>query len=254
VPAKATRRRLPKRTAEQTRDLMLRAAVALIRDRALDAGDAAMSAALAHVRLTQVADRATDLIRSETGDLEALAITTGAIYQVWPSQADFQADLLIHIAEHQSRLVPGLPESLLSFEHASADSVPLEETLRRTMTEVFRHMCDDPLFRVELSFLIGAGNPRVREALAHRHAAFAPVADQAWQGLMDAYGLRPRPPFRVRDLTTAAATYLTGALAMSVADPESMADPAGEAGWNLTHRAILAIFRQFTEPDPAAGG
>src|SRR5215475_6143478 len=53
--AQRTRRRLPKRTREQTRALMLRAATELVCARLQDTGDEALSAALAHVQLTEVA-------------------------------------------------------------------------------------------------------------------------------------------------------------------------------------------------------
>ena len=50
---------MPRRTPEENRDLMLRAAVDLIRERAQASGDEVLAAALAHLRLTQVAQRAT---------------------------------------------------------------------------------------------------------------------------------------------------------------------------------------------------
>src|SRR4051812_1288777 len=100
---------MPRRTPAETRELMLQAAVELLRERAEASGDKVLAAALAHVRLSQVAERATDIVREQTGDEKAKAITTGALYQQWPTQADFQVDLLFHIAELQSTLVPGLP-------------------------------------------------------------------------------------------------------------------------------------------------
>ncbi|HEY6794415.1 MAG TPA: hypothetical protein VI248_07005 [Kineosporiaceae bacterium] len=248
MTTKVARRRMPKRTGAETRQLMLRAAVDMLRERVQESGDEIVASALAHVRLTQVAQRATALVRAETGDVHTTAITTGAIYQLWPSQADFQADLLFHIADLQSQLVPGLLESIRRFAEAAAQGVPLEEVFARTMDEVLRHYRQDPLFRVEHSFLISAGDPRVRVAITHRQSAFAATADQAWTGLMDAYGLRMRAPYRVRDLTNAMAAQIGGASVISIADPQLLADPAGEQGWSLTARALLAIFQAFTEP------
>jgi hypothetical protein len=250
VTAAAPRRRLPKRTQQQTRDLMLRAAVDLIVERADATGDDVVAGALAHLRLTQVAERATQLVRAETGDDGALSITTGAIYQLWPSQPDFQADLLLHIAERESVLVPGLAESIRTFQEGAASGLPLEEVLSRTMERVFVHYLQDSLFRVQLSFLVSAKDPRVAAALAHRQRAFYVDADQAWQSLMQAYGLRPRHPYTVRHLAVAAAAQITGAVAIWYSGPESLRDPAGEEGWSLLSRMILGTFRQFTEPDP----
>ena len=140
--------RMPRRTPEETRDLMLRAAVDLIRERAWASGDEVLAAGLAHLRLTQVAERATAIMREQTGDAGATAITTGAIYQQWPSQAEFQIDLLFHIAELQATLVPGLTESVAQFRLAESEDLPLETLLMRLMEEVHRHYREDPLFRV----------------------------------------------------------------------------------------------------------
>ncbi len=227
---------------------MLRAATDLIRERALSSGDDVVASALAHVRLTQVAERATQIVRSETGDQKAKAITTGALYQQWPTQADFQIDLLFHVADLQSALVPGLPESLKRFRDASTSGMPLEKVLMATMEEVHRHYRDDPMYRVELSFLIGAIDPRVRAALTHRQEAFYVSVDEAYRGLLHAYHRRMRPPFTVRDLSRVISSQIAGSVVTWYADPALLDDPLGEANASLMSRSILALFERFTEP------
>lgn len=88
MTASTRARRLPKRSVGQTGLLMLRAATKLAAAYTDEASDSAVSAALAHIRLTDLAAKATELVRKETGETDSLPITTGAIYQVWPSQAD----------------------------------------------------------------------------------------------------------------------------------------------------------------------
>jgi hypothetical protein len=246
------RERMPRRTPAETRELMLRAAVDLLRERAQASGDEVLSSALAHVRLSQVAERATAIVREQTGDQKAKAITTGAIYQQWPTQADFQVDLLFHLADVQSALVPGLAESILRFKQAHANAVPLETVLTETMEEVHRHHREDPLYRVELSLLIAAGDPRLRAAFAHRTTAFSATADQAWQALLDAYGLRMRQPFTIRHLGLAVAAQINGSVVIWYHDPAILDDPLNEDGWSLVSRSILAIFERFTEPASCA--
>lgn len=245
-------RRMPRRTPAETRDLMLRAAVDLLRERAQASGDEVLAAALAHLRLTQVADRATAIVRDETGDQDALAITTGAIYQQWTSQADFQVDLLFHIAELQARLVPGLAESMARFRRAQAEELPLETLLIRLMEEVQRHYREDPLFRVELGFLIGAGDERLRAAIAHRQDAFYVDADRAWQALLDSYGRSMRAPFTIRDLTRAMAAQIIGSVVIWFADPDILRDPLGEEDASLASRVMVAILDRLTVAVTAA--
>ncbi|WP_322748171.1 MULTISPECIES: hypothetical protein [unclassified Frankia] len=244
---------MPRRTPAETRDLMLHAAVDLIRERAEATGDEALSAALAHVRLTQVADRATAIVREQTGDQSAKAITTGALYQQWPTQGDFQIDLLFHIAHLQATLVPGLPESILRFKEAQAGALPLETVFFRTMEEVHRHYREDPLYRVELSLLFGACDPRLRAALAQRQSEFYEAADQAWQALLDSYDLRIRPPYTVRDLSRVMAAQVAGSVVIWFGDPDILKDPEGEEGRSLMSRSMLAIFERLTEPAATRG-
>ncbi|GAB3256182.1 hypothetical protein GCM10027448_24770 [Nocardioides dilutus] len=227
---------------------MLRAAVELIRERAQACGDEVLAAALAHLRLTQVAQRATAIVREQTRDDEARAITTGAIYQQWPSQADFQIDLLFHIADLQATLVPGLAESVAHFRAAESEDLPLETVLMRLMEDVHRHYREDPLFRVELSFLLGTGDARLRAAIAHRQTTFYETADRAWQALLDTYGLRMRQPFAIRDLTRAMAAQVVGSVVVWFADPEILHDPLGEEDASLMSRVMVAIFDRLTEP------
>ena len=245
--ARRTGTRMPRRTPDETRDLMLRAAVDLIRERAWASGDEVLAAALAHLRLTQVAERATAIVREQTGDAGATAITTGAIYQQWPSQAEFQIDLLFHIADVQAALVPGLAESVAQFRLAESEDLPLETLLMRLMEEVHRHYREDPLFRVELSFLLGAGDDRLRAAIAHRQAAFYEEADQAWQALLDTYGRRMRQQFAIRDLTRAIAAQVVGSVVVWFADPDILRDPLGEEEASLMSRVMVAIFERLTE-------
>lgn len=236
-----------RRTVTETRELLLRAAVDVLRERAEQAGDPVVAAALAHVRFTQVAERATALVRSASGDPRPASVTTGAIYNLWPNHEDFQVDLLLHIADLQAQLVPGLDEAAPRFREAAARSVPVQEVLRELVEEVYRHYWNDPIFRVELGFLIGARDPRVQQALTRRFEAFAAAADRVWQALLDAYRLRLREPFGIRDLTTAMASVLVGATVLAFADPRALADPARDPGWSLTSRTAAAVFERFVQ-------
>lgn len=214
-----------------------------------------MAAALAHVRLTQVVDRATELVRQESGDGGAPALTTGAVYNLWPTQAEFQADLLLHIADIQSTLSVDVERGRALYQSSAAAGVPLDEVLRVLVDRVLRVHRADALYAVELGFGASAADPRVQRALRTRDEAFLARVEPTWQSLLDAYQLRPRPPYTVHHLAVAAAMQVRGSVSLWYATPEIDADPAGEDGWGLTARTISAIFHAMTMPagDPAEG-
>jgi hypothetical protein len=252
-PARALHRRLPKRSKEETRELMLRAASDLLRRTANAEGDAVVAAALAHVRLTDIADRATELVRAELAGSDpqraaAARVSTGAIYQLWPRQADFQADLLFYIAEHQAELNPPAEKVLEQCRAEAEDGVPFVHAVVTVVQDSFAYYRDDPLFRVELSFLMAASDPRVAAALAHRHRRLADGADQLWSHLLDIYGRRMRHPYQVADLTTAVAAQISGSVVLWWAEPTRLADPHGDPRLTLACRATALLLEAMTEP------
>jgi hypothetical protein len=135
----------------------------------------------------------------------------------------------------------------MRFEMASAAEMPVEAVLCQTMEEVHRHYREDPMYRVEMSMLLGACDPRLRAAFAHRMASFYVTADQAWQGLLDAYALRIRPPFTIRHLSRAVAAQIAGPVVIWFQDPEILDDPLDEPGRSLMSRTVLAVFERLTE-------
>ena len=74
------------------------------------------------------------------------------------------------------------------------------------------------------------------------------MADQAWQALLDTYGLRMRQRFAVRDLTRAMAAQVVGSVVVWFADPDILRDPRGEQEASLMSRVMVAIFDRLTEP------
>jgi hypothetical protein len=249
----AQRRRLPRRTMEETRALMLAAATEVVCAAATDSGEEAAAAALAHVRVKQVVQAATRLERERSGRQDIPPITIGSAYQIWSTQAEFQADLLVHLAEEFAVLVPGVPESLDRFHQAVAQGVPVTEMVRQVLGENHEYTRSQPLFRVILTFYASAANPRVRQALERLDEAFTAAANTAWQGMLDAYRLRMRPPYRIQHLTASIAALLNGFHIHSIVRPDGLRDPAGEAGWSLVTRTAVALFEQLTEPAPDAG-
>jgi hypothetical protein len=250
VPAE--RRRLPRRSLEETRALMLEAATKIVCAGTADTSEAAVSAALAHVRVKQVTEEATRIIRARLGEESAPAVTTGSIYQIWPAQADFQAELLFHLTSRQAQLVPSLSDSVRRFDKAVADGITWQDALNDVLGDNHENHRVDPIYRVMLGFYASAANPRVREALGHYGESFTQVACQAYQALLDAYNLRMRPPYQVEDLATTIASLLDGFHMRWIAGYGNLQDPFGDQDWTLATRAAVTLFDQFTTAAPEA--
>jgi hypothetical protein len=236
---------------EETRALLLAAATEVVCAAAADNSDEAAAAALAHVRVKQVVEAATQLERERSGRRDIPPITIGSAYQIWSTQSEFQADLLVHLAAKFAALVPGVPESLERFQQAAEQGVPVTEMVRQVLSENHEYTRSQPLFRVILTFYASAANPRVRQALEHLDERFTAAADTAWQGLLDAYRLRMRRPYEIRHLTVSIAALLNGFHIHSIVRPDGLRDPAGQPGWSLMTRAAVALFEQLTEESEA---
>ncbi len=248
--AQATRRRMPKRSREQTRALMLRAATELVCEGVSDPGDPGVSAVLAYVQLTEVAARATAIVRAELADAlgaEITPITTGAIYQVWPNQSDFQADLLFHLAELDAASGPGIGEVEQIVREAVAAATPLPEVIAAMIEQSFRHTRDSAVFYATLSLYPRCGNARVREALGHGDERFADAIRPVWQMLLDGYRLRMRAPYTVEELAVSVGAILEGCALQWRRKPEWTADPLGDPDVSLPTRLAQMVFAQMTE-------
>lgn len=250
--AQPTRRRLPKRSRDETRALMLRAATELVCAGLEDTSEEAISAALAHVQLTEVAARATKIVRSEvradTWDHEVAAITTGAIYQVWPTQAEFQADLLFHIAELDATFQPIINEVRQIAAAGIAAGSPANKTLAAMIGRSFEHTRSSSVFYASLSFYLHSGNYRVRQVLKHGNSSFVSAIRPVWQMLLDGYKLRMRDPYTVDDLATVVGVLIEGFALQWVRDADTTGDPLGQDETPLPCRVAQMLFDQMTEP------
>jgi hypothetical protein len=158
---------------------MLRAATELVCEGISDSSDAAVAAALAHVQLTEVAARATRIVAAELaagavpgggsvpdGDAgparDVAPITTGAIYQVWPTQAEFQADLLFYIGELDAAYEPAIAAVAEIVAAGVAAGQPAELTLAQLVGWSYERTRESPAFYVSLGFFLSSGNARVR--------------------------------------------------------------------------------------------
>jgi hypothetical protein len=177
---------------------------------------------------------------------DAATITTGAIYQVWPTQADFQVDLLFHIAELNATSDSVIDELPPMIATAAAEGRPVEEALRATITRSFEYTRQSALFYTTLCFYKHSANARVKQAMQRSTDAFIDAVRPVYQQLLDTYDLQVRSPYSVDNLAVTIGALIEGLSLEWATNPSLTQDPLGQDGWSLTTRAAQMIFSQMT--------
>ena len=206
-------------------------------------GDGAPAAnPLADIRITDALEEANRVLIE--ADPDGRAMTTGAAYNIWPAQADFQADLMVKVLDEAA--VPGIERVRATTLQGLADQLPWRSVLGATIEVDFRES-----FAVPSVFLmIGL-------------AAFAPPADVAVveQGANERYlaetgellgaiirysGRRLRTGRTVDDLIWALEALEIGYLLRMRTHPD-IPLATDETGSSALATAAIGIVEAFTE-------
>jgi hypothetical protein len=243
-------RRRSRRTPEQTRALMLEAGTELARRHAQDLSEQALATPLAHIRVTDVAKLATELAAGrQPGVGPAQPITTGAIYQLWPSQADYQADLMLHLLG---------PDAYPEDQDAAAQLLALAdgpgtvaEILTAVATEYFERVRDNPLTYVYLTFYVLGRHPRVQSAAHEGYAQLGAGYQGALERLLAREGRAMAGDRTIGDLVVALLAVLEGFALRGRVEPEQADadDPSPRAALtDILSASLLGLWESFTEP------
>lgn len=236
-----SRPRRTRRSAEATRDLMLRAGTRLALDRLREADEDAAARALAHIRLTDVAKTATEIERGEGQDRGA--ITTGAIYQFWPSQAAFQADLMVHVLTEEP--LPAEDRLAARTLELIAAGGPVEDVVSELAVMAYRIARTTEIYDLSLLFVPYSKLPRVGEALRKSYHDQARSSRPIYQALLMAGGLKIREPWRIDDMMSSISALHDG---YRIQERSGSIDGDSPHGESVLGAATVAIFRAFTEP------
>ena len=225
---------------------MIDAAVNVLTRSLDDATDAALAVAVANIKVPDVVAEATRIeVAAQGASLDDYhPMTIGALYQIWPTQSDFQADLVLHIASLETEVVPTTATTAAMI----ARGVTGRELLRRTLAEAWEFTRDDRAFRILLACYTRAANPSIRAALSHSYLSFVNNVSEAWLATLTASGLRVRPPYTNAHVARAIAAVIEGFTLQWIADPDALRDPFGADDWDLAIRTAVAVAETFTEP------
>lgn len=240
-PARRTRRSI-----EQTRELMLRAGADLVFAFAEGDGDDVPASVLAHIRMTDVASRATALDPASGG------VTTGSLYQLWPSQAEFQAELLFHLIDLAAVPAGDRPVQQ-GIELLAAGRDPLA-VLAQAVDLDFRLTHEAPETYIDLASYIAANHPKVRAALRSSYLTVSERGRAFYELLMRIHGRRIVAPFTVDTLSTAIVACVEGFILRHRVDPgavpetlQATIDGTPVSG-SIVALTAIGIYLSMTEP------
>lgn len=230
---------MPRRTGEQTKDLLIRTGLAMLLDRGITAG-------VAHIRLQEVVRRA--------------GLTTGAAYRLWVDQDAFHHDLAVAAAGWRD----GVPiaATWAAIGALVESRAPLQEVVRLAAQAHVDTFDDSERSRQRSAraFLVAlalratsASWSDLREASVARHADSVREFSALYRTLMEAYERRMRRPFAVQDFAVAMAALGEGfALQAIEGIPHPHLRVAGPPGvgedWTLFGLSVWALIEGYTEP------
>ncbi|WP_030661832.1 hypothetical protein [Streptomyces cellulosae] len=203
----------------------------------LDAEDPEGSGPVAHIRVQ-------DVVRAASVE-EGAPLTTGALYNIWPTQKAYQIDLMFHLlregaypsAEHLLRLAGEL----------FAERLPFDEIGARLADESFRIEVGTPVTRAASLFSALAGIPSIRDALRASHERLVELSIPLYTQLLTYGGLRIRAPYTLEQLAVVLGALSGGLQHAYGVVPEQFEVPEGAP--SIVAAACRGAFRAFCEPD-----
>jgi len=237
---------MARRTADDTRRLILETGIQMLLERGATAG-------VQHIRLQEV--------------LRSVGLTTGAAYRIWADQSDFHRDLAVEMVG--MRFAPPVTSAATAIQEVLDDSDgTLDDVARVAALDFVTYASkfhlepesrDSHAFITALALRTAAGAwPELRVASAERHQGSIDAFATFYAALLARYGRRMRAPLTIVEFTEAMAALGEGfavraaqGLDHPVFDlPEGGELPAGE--WTLFGLGIRGLVEGFTLPiDPA---
>jgi len=232
---------MARRTADETRRLILEAAIQMLLERGATAG-------VQHIRLQEV--------------LRSVGLTTGAAYRIWTDQTEFHRDLAVEMVG--LRFAPPVASAAGAIQDVLDSGGSLHDVARTaaldhvTYTSTFHlepESRDSHAFITALALRTAAGAwPELRVASAERHRGSIAAFAEFYAALLLRFGRRMRSPLTIIDFTEAMAALGEG-FAIRAAEglghpeydiPDDAEVPSGQ--WTLFGIGIMGLVTAFTIP------
>jgi hypothetical protein len=204
-----------------------------------------------------------DVLRSlRPGDVARRADpprTTGAFYNIWPTQAEFRQALLDHVLSLDRFHGDADTREALADFLGRAD-LDASEAIRVAANMNFDGFKDDPAFRLQHSLWTRhEADPEIRERLRLLYVAIAESLVPLYEFFLRRAGRRMRPQYTIELLGVTLAALVEGLYVRWAVEPDAVPDdvgpppgvePVADRPWTAFASVSHLIIMAMTEPIP----
>ena len=173
-------------------------------------------------------------------------MTTGAVYNIWPSQAEFQADLLARILDQAA--TPGMDRVRAATLDGLARRLPWRAVLAETIEVDYRESFAEPSMFLMIGVAALAAPEEVAAADRAANERYVAETGELLAAIVRYAGRRLRPGRSIEDLVWAIEALEAGYLLRMRVDADIPLREAAD-GESALAAAAAGIVEAFTEED-----
>jgi len=231
-----------RRTREETRELLLDAAVRVILARSNGDLDGSTNP-LAGVRITDALEEVNRLLHDR--DPAAPQMTTGAAYNIWPSQEEFQQALLDKILLDAA--TPEIDRVKAELEAGLSDGADWKELVTRCFGVDFEVSYEEPTMFLMIGMTALAPPQRLSTMNKEGNERYLAETGSILERILDHGNRRMAPGLTVDDLVWAIEAIESGYMLRRRAEVDVTDRKVN--GHTVVQTAILAVVEDFTVED-----
>lgn len=228
-----------RRTREETRALLHDAALRVVLARS-NGDRSASTNPLAGIRITDALEEVNRYLREH--DPNATEMTTGAVYNIWPSQEDFQAAMLDFVMVSSG--LPQIERVRAALDDGLAEGLDWRELVARCFGVDFDVSFEEPSMFLMIGVSALASPQRVAESNEEGNRAYVAETGRILRRIIRHGGRRMAPGRSMEDLVWAIEAIEVGYLIRRRTNPEVTARTA--RGRTVVQDAIIGLVEQFT--------
>ena len=204
---------------------------------------------LADVLVTEVLDEANRALIDT--DVTARKMTTGAAYNIWPAQADFQMDLMARVLDEAA--TPGIERVRSAALSALARQLSWQEVLAEAIEVDFSESFAEPAMFLMIGVAALAAPADVTAGERRANERYVAATIELLSAIVEYSGRRLRHGRSIEDLVWAIEALEAGLLLRMRRAPEIPLRKDAQ-GFSVLAAAAVGVVEAFTEPVEAQPG